>query len=191
MAVRAGENHMVSDSEDRTFQGVWMMKIRRLMNAALLVMSAGMVGCGSSPDFLAGRVPVSGTITLNDEPLADAEVYFISGTQSGFARTNEAGQYVLQEGAVPGDHRVLISKKSGGSLESLVPGYGSPGLDAGQLQAATAGALNDPMKARQLKSVLPKETLPPDYSSPEKSILNFTVPDSGASEADFRLLANR
>ena len=92
--------------------------------------SVGMVlvlGCGSAetkgpnwPD----PVPVTGIVTLNDQPLSDATVTFtpIEKTvgNGGSGVTDSSGKYTLQStwgdgktvkpGAIPGNYRVVISR---------------------------------------------------------------------------------
>ena len=84
-----------------------------------------LLGCDGSPYEI---VPVSGSVTLDGEPLPDALVSFqpvgsASSTQPGpgsFGRTNAGGRYQLQvvepeqAGAVVGRHRVLISTATSG-----------------------------------------------------------------------------
>jgi hypothetical protein len=127
-----------------------------------LILCLASTGCDRSPYVI---VPVSGTVTLDDEPLADALVSFqpIGATTSSepgpgsFGRTDEEGRYTLQivepdqPGAVVGPHRVLISTATSG------------GGDGDR----TVG-----------------ERVPRRYRDGK---LQFTVPDGGTSEADFEL----
>ena len=75
-------------------------------------------GCGQS----VGTAPVSGTVTLNGEPLADAHVSFepvrdsaTADAVGSFGKTNAEGHYSLelvtsgQSGAMPGMHVVRIT----------------------------------------------------------------------------------
>jgi len=89
-----------------------------VLTLLFLLMVANMSGCSD------GRMKteyVSGIITLNGEPLADATVGFgpkESGQGAvGFARTNEKGEYVLQAmngrpdaGTLPGEYAVTVAK---------------------------------------------------------------------------------
>ena len=86
-----------------------------------LLVVLNMSGCSD------GRLktePVSGVITLDGAPLADATVSFHpkeSGAgAAGFARTNEKGEYLLQTiqgnpdaGTLPGEYSVTIAKYIG------------------------------------------------------------------------------
>jgi hypothetical protein len=79
---------------------------------------SSLAGCGGNQP--PPVVPVSGRITLDGKPLSNAEVNFAPLADSRFpcsvARTDEQGRYSLhlsqdttREGAVTGDHRVVIS----------------------------------------------------------------------------------
>src|SRR5262249_36479665 len=90
-----------------------------------LVFALGALGCSSEPFKVA---PVSGKVTLDGRPLADADVYFqpmgagqLNPGPGSFAKTNERGEFTLRlqfdgpprQGAVVGKHRVTISKPLG------------------------------------------------------------------------------
>lgn len=92
----------------------------RSMLAVLPLQVFVLVGCGGGSEF--DLVPVSGKVTLNDQPLANATVNFIpeSSTEDGlapssFGRTNEAGEFTLRTlvddraGAMVGKHKVRIT----------------------------------------------------------------------------------
>ncbi len=80
-------------------------------------------GCGRESQSL---VPVAGVVTLDGEPLAGARVSFeprrqgeqINAGPSSFGQTDEQGRFVLStlsgaEGAVPGEHNVIVSTYQG------------------------------------------------------------------------------
>lgn len=86
--------------------------------AALVVSMVFLVGCGGYGDI----VPVSGTVTLDGEPLPNATVRFtpIEGNRPVEAVTDASGNYKLrytrnQDGAERGKHRVSIT--TGGEKE--------------------------------------------------------------------------
>ena len=81
-----------------------------LVCALVLLIAAG---CGRESENLAS---VTGTITLDGEPLADALVVFAptSGGTTAYGRTDESGRYEMmfsdvQKGAWLGENRVQIS----------------------------------------------------------------------------------
>ena len=131
----------------------------------LILLTAGLLlsGCGSAgPDL----VPVSGTVTLDGKPLANAHVTFEPHNgASSIAMTNSQGEYSLvfpgnRVGALPGEHRVTIQYylHSDGSAPDL--SGGEDGVDDYEQQVA-AGKL--------------KPMLPPKYSDPEKTELKAEV----------------
>lgn len=91
--------------------GLRMIRQHVALIMMLLVTAAS--GCGSGG---LGLVPVEGTVRLNGEPLADAQIIFrpeAGGRPSG-ARTDEEGHFSLeymegQLGALTGKHKVSIS----------------------------------------------------------------------------------
>jgi len=78
-----------------------------------LLLVGGFLGCGSGPTL----VKVTGTVTHNGKPVANALIHFRpeKGKESvGFS--DDQGQYTLRydkarEGAVPGTHRVFVQFK--------------------------------------------------------------------------------
>jgi hypothetical protein len=80
---------------------------------AMFVTMSALVGCGS--EF--AIVPVSGTVTLDDEPLADASVVFTpkKGGPSSFGRTDKFGKFSLasiatnEVGALVSNHKVAVT----------------------------------------------------------------------------------
>ncbi|MEW4531444.1 MAG: hypothetical protein ACF8PG_17935 [Maioricimonas sp. JB045] len=82
-----------------------------LLVTGLLLIGVGCSGSSDAPDL--GRV--SGTVTLNGEPLADATVVFVPERgRSSIAVTDASGQYSLQytndkSGAIIGQHTVRIT----------------------------------------------------------------------------------
>jgi hypothetical protein len=133
--------------------------------AALLVL---VPGCGSR--FAA----VSGKVTLNGQPLANATVSFQPVAPPGSkdpgpgsqAKTNEKGEFTLQtstgqNGAVVGTHRV--------SIIALDPQVGE-------------GDARPPRGGWPLA-----DKVPPRYNA--NTTLSFEVPSGGTDKADFALTA--
>ncbi|MDB5309616.1 MAG: hypothetical protein JWO38_3818 [Gemmataceae bacterium] len=144
-----------------------MTGIRRQLAAVLPFVLAG---CGSGP--APGPVPVSGTVTLNDRPLANATVTFIPvpGTPGfgGTGKTNADGKYTLADsrentpGVLPGKYRVVVGKR-------LMP-------DGSEVPADdTTPPIMSPAK----------ESLPA-YGNPTAPALSAAVPDGGGT-IDFSL----
>lgn len=77
------------------------------------ILLIGILGCGKAPNP-DGREDISGTITLNGEPIRTGIITFISATGSG--QDGEAGGSIIdgeffltgQDGVKPGDYKVRI-----------------------------------------------------------------------------------
>jgi len=128
----------------------------------LLPPLAGLVGCGPGGLDL---VPAAGHVTLDGQPLADAAVVFVSAEGGHLAHgvTDAEGQFTLtttnRPGAVPGEHRVGITKQK----------VYDPTLDGG------IGAL-------RVEWIVPER-----YAAPDTSGLTVTVPPRGAQDLQFEL----
>lgn len=139
-------------------------------------------GCSGEGRAIPDTVPVSGTITLDGKPLADAEINFLPESHKDFAsygKTNAEGKYTLVQGAVPGKNKIVIKKMSAGNLQ-INP---EEGMDAGQMEAMASAAQAEGKTGPQV----PKQLVPADYSDPTKSKLEFPVPEDGTDKADFKL----
>jgi hypothetical protein len=89
-------------------------------------------GCGHDGYAELGLVPVTGTVTLDDKPLADAKVVFEdSELRQATGTTDDSGNYTLMydsntPGATPGPKTVRITlvnvqEEGGGAAEGAVP----------------------------------------------------------------------
>lgn len=121
-------------------------------------------GCGGGPDDAPKTVEVTGIVTMQGNPVADASVVFIPKSgPSAVGSTDATGKYSLKTGkaigAIPGSHLVTIT--SGGEIP--MPG-------------------TEEAKADQAKPLIP-----PSYGDPKKSGLSAEVQDSGANVIDFKL----
>lgn len=125
-----------------------MVKVLRFL---LLGCAAGLAGCG-------GPTSLSGTVTCNGEPLADAVIVL---TPQGMAaelvvgRTGPDGRFVITPSAgrsiAPGAYKVTVSKR----------------VQTPKQRAAT---------------LPPEETIPEKYSDLSKTVLSVTVPGSADLE---------
>lgn len=132
-----------------------------------------LTGCGSNEVKLAS---VSGTVTMNGEPLPGTTVLFrprttegdseLKGAAESYGKTDEQGRYELavvmtgDNGAVVGPNDVIITLDV---FEEILPFYDSSGKD------------------RRGPNPIPAE-----YNS--KTTLQFDVPPEGAENADFKLV---
>ena len=160
-------------------------KINRGMPcAALLLIGCFALGCAGKPPSSPSavkKVPVSGTVTLGGKPLADAEVYFFTQKFTGFAKTNDDGNYTLAQGAAIGSNRVYISKLEGGSAAAATA---DPTL---ALDDPTQTEIANQAQTGARKKNGPKQLIPPQFSSEKTSKLTFDVPEGGDSDANFNL----
>ena len=133
------------------------MPMRFVSVLALLTLA---LGCGGPT-----LVPVSGTVTLDEKPLAGVYLTFEpvqgAGELVSTGVTNEAGEYTLscgdEPGAVPGIHRIILT--------TIAPGSHTDEL-----------------------SVLPQDKVPPRY---QDGSLTFEVSAEGTDAADFALTTRR
>jgi hypothetical protein len=153
------------------------VKWSRLMSAAAFGLLVAGCGGGSGPKY----VKVSGTVTLDGKPLADAIVQFApkgskdnqnpGKTSSGYTDAN--GHYVLKianedkEGALVGTHVVRINMK-GQEME------GDP----------KTGSRDDVGPLKKLTNPIPKE-----WNDDSKQ--EFTVPADGTDKADFHIVTKK
>ena len=131
-----------------------------------------LTGCGGEPSF--EMVPVSGIVTMDGEPLAGATVTFLpksSGDMNAgpasLGETDAAGQFTLktgegEPGAVVASHQVMIT---------TVKDSGTSTADDNVYAEAEP------------------EKVPPRYNS--ETGLNFVVPTSGSTDANFELTSDR
>jgi hypothetical protein len=140
-----------------------------MRSLAVLFAVLSLVGCGKGDP---SHVSVSGKVTLNDEPLAGAQIHFIPvGKTQGIgaqARTGADGRYQLndrrgQPGAAPGDYKVTISKR-------VMPN----GADV---------PADDPTPPIESPA---REKLPTIYSNRARTTLKAVVPTQGG-DIDFPL----
>ncbi len=148
------------------------MRMRMLIGVAVL----GALGCGSGPGEKI--VPVSGTVSLNGQPLANATVSFQPITPpkasvfvgpGSTGQTNEKGEFTLvvmagKPGAVVGKHRVLIT--------SLAQ---KPADD------------DDDRRDKPRGGVPLMDKIPERYGLGQKDELSFEVPPTGTDKANFLL----
>jgi hypothetical protein len=135
--------------------------------AAGCLLLAGCSGEATNPNL----VPVAGTVTMDNQPLADASITFIpvgaTAGQGGTGRTGPDGKYELMhfregKGVDPGEYMVVVSK--------MVQRDGSP-IPVGTLSAAEM----------DIRDVIPRK-----YSDYNNSTLKATV-SAGGSPLDFQV----
>ncbi len=131
---------------------------------SLLVTLAGSGCCGRRE-----LVPVSGTVLFQGKPVNGAQVSLLApgAPRNAAGMTDGAGRFTLTtfkpgDGALPGEHRVIVSK-----WETVA----ATGRSPGGRRAPDGGNMGN--------YVQPKSLLPARYENPELSELRVTV-ESGA-----------
>lgn len=140
-----------------------------VLGAALVTMAG--CGKGGAGDLL----PVTGTVTLDNNPVGNATVTFQpegdTKGHGGSATTDAGGKYEVtipqgKKGLVAGKYKVVISRRL--NPDGTVPPANEPPIES---------------KAR--------ETLPPRYSSPEQSELSAEVTPGATRAYDFALRSGK
>jgi hypothetical protein len=105
--------------EVRYFTELSMRAFRVLTGAVLL---CGLAGCGDKP------VKVSGVLKMDGTPVEGATVVFTTedGSKSFSGSTDSAGNFELsgpqQPGALPGNYKVVVTKRKAITNEKMSPG---------------------------------------------------------------------
>lgn len=102
------------------------------------------------------------------------EVQFIGDKSASVGKTNAEGEFHLAQGAVPGRYKVCFRKFDSGALKDDP----AAGMDAGQFAA---------MQQAQGQRTTIKQLIPPEYSDPAKTKMEFDVPANGTTAANFDL----
>lgn len=158
------------------------MELHRVLLVCAFALPGLLGGCGSGGSTPVPTVRVTGVVTLDGKPLAGAEVRFIAEKFTGFAVTNTEGKYSLVQGAVPGVNKIQISKIEGG--KNVDPTMAE---DAQQLRMAAAAIEADGRGKKIDPKSIPHEVVPSQYNDPVTTKLTFTVPENGATDANFAL----
>jgi len=182
----------------------------RSMTATLLLCVV-VAGCAQGSKLKV--VPVTGKVTFNDQPLADASVAFMQEAPAGakiytaIGRTDAQGMYKLVtmdgtkpiDGAVPGKYMVTVTKvaPSQGGAGAAFAGLSqaeiqekmktmSPTEMANQTKGVpTAGAEGQSEASKALEGV---SEIPTKYGNPKESGLTADVQSSGPPQTfDFPL----
>ena len=137
------------------------MRILTCLTHCLFVLSV-LSGCGSADGV--STATVSGTVTLDDAPLAGAEINFLGSGYAGITKTDANGVFSLK--AQVGKNVVYFSK-----------------YDREVDLTLTIG-----MEGKSAK-FLPKQLVPQKYTT-DKSEIKHEVPARGQSGITFRLTSS-
>jgi len=147
-----------------------------------LVALVGLVGC---PGGDSGTAPVSGTVTLDGQPVDGASVAFSpkSGDgQAAAAMTNSEGRFEMANGAAPGSYGVTVTKTA-----AAAPTVEDPRSRGGDLSAADAEAISKMAEGGEDAST-PTDMLPAKYKSTDTSGLTAEVPAGGTDSIKLELI---
>jgi hypothetical protein len=143
----------------------------RILNPAFLCLCLATAGCGSR------AVSVKGVVTLDDKPLANASVLFISQEPGGCDATgftDANGVFELttlrQGGVLPGLYKVTIHRSE--PVEA-------PAGAALPADVQRAKAKPSPSRARPV-------VILPIYSQPDQTVLSQRVPPDGEVRFDLK-----
>jgi hypothetical protein len=147
--------------------------LTRASIVAALVAVLSLAGCGGKKEEGNGR-PVTGKITYNGQPIAEATVTFVGDFNSAFAQTDAEGNFKLKTALgdkVPlGDYQVTVIK-----TETLPT---PPPVPPEEYKPPDPNAPPPPE---------PKDLLPPKYKQPDSSQLTASVTESGENHFEFDL----
>ncbi len=134
------------------------LKLVPVLVITVCALSIGCLGRRASEDQ-PRTYPVTGVVRYQGQPVEGAIVTFIGEKHSATGRTDAAGKYRLttftrDDGAVPGEYRVIISK-----------------FESGPLQDDEA---NEPSGDEPTPPVA-RSLLPDEYANPETSLLRAKV----------------
>jgi len=135
-----------------------------LQSLVLLMLVVLVAGCGPARRPTVKTAKVSGTIKMDGQPLADAQVNFLAAEYAGVANTDATGHYELE--AQPGANKVYVVK-----YEGVGPNFDETMIGSSDAPGASG----------------PKQLVPKKYSEPASTELEFTVPDAGSTDANFEL----
>jgi|EndMetStandDraft_5_1072996.scaffolds.fasta_scaffold81103_2 hypothetical protein len=143
--------------------------------AAAMVLGIAICGCGGGPPDAQPRIAVSGTITLDGQPLNNAVIRFVplaevKGPKASVAVT--AGRFDLPAyaGPVAGPHRVEIESTDHGGIEP----------DDETALAEVAAGKRKPSKTAKIPAI---------YNS--RSTLERTIQADSPNQFEFTLVTKR
>jgi len=142
------------------------------------------LGCSGGSTVETG--PVSGTVYLDDQPLASAEVNFFcaDGNFLGSGKTDAQGHYQLYQGAAVGTNKVWITTKK---VSDTNPVDESGDFDEPPAEDEQAQVAMTEDESSKKNDTAGGEKVPVKFSNPDSTVLTFNVPSGGADKADFHL----
>jgi hypothetical protein len=149
----------------------------RPFTAALVCASViFLIGCGTADDS-ARRVPVSGRVTYNGEPLGTGSVIFRPDARRGNTETHEA------RGAIDAQGNYRLATQTGsGPKEGVAPGW---------YRVAVVAVKEADKSARRRAGLPPPDQplIPPKYANPDTSQIAIQVTEAPSPGAyDIKLV---
>ena len=150
--------------------------LKRIAFFNFLVVTVTLAGCNS--DGNPKTYEVSGTLTLNGQPVDGATIVLIpkgTGAYPATAVSNADGTFQLttfnaNDGAVPGDYSVKISKME----------YKEEAVSDTQVFASSEEE-NENYELTESSAAPPKNLLPAKYANPMTSELIYSVPEEAST----------
>jgi len=148
------------------------------ITAAWALAAAIVAGCGEEGPRL---VPVTGTVTINNKPLGDAEISFVPDPSNkdvtpGADITGPEGNFKVSHGGraglAPGRYQVLISKKETAPNGLVLP----EAIKVDRIQQEMSG--------------IRRESLPKRYSDATSSTEYVEVKEDGKNDFQFDVKAS-
>ena len=120
---------------------------------------------------------VSGTVTIDGQPVDGVEVNFVGEKFAGFGKTDSVGHYKLIHGAALGKNKVSFSKMVGNTDFKIDPEAGMDEEQYRLIAESSGGKIGN----------LPKQLIPAEYRDASTTKLTYEVLESGTTNADFKL----
>jgi hypothetical protein len=158
-------------------------EMNRSLPGTLILVSLFLVGCGGGDGGKPKLVPVQGTVIFKGAPVEGATVTFYAETapRPATGTTDAEGKFRLttydtNDGAIPGDHTISISKVSSSASSGPLTQENMKEKMARDMAAMKGG------KAAEMK---PETQLPARYADPKTSKESRKVVEGDAN--DFKI----
>lgn len=142
----------------------------------------------------AQHVPAGGTIFIDNQPVAQADVILLptavsEKVKSYHGHSDAQGQYEIFGGLPAGEYRVVVRTNEVLQLPSAGGVTYQPGeIDAGQMQAMQSAAeVRNSASRQSRRTTVSKKRTPPSYSSAATTTLRVVIPKWGIANSDLHL----
>ena len=178
--------------------------MQRMCFVLFIGAATAIVGCNKGPSLK--TYPVTGTVTYNGKPLADATVTYLSkaegqGVPATTGTTDSDGLFSLStylgpkdvlRGAPPGDYKVTVVKKTdpgppGGETSKDLENVTDEQRQASMSKMWAQQRGGDPKSEKKPSEQKPESEIPLKYAKPETSGLSATVVTGENEPREFKL----